>query len=93
MPSLLKGWVYAVEDVNIKTKAEVVNPSSYLTLDAPLTHSKRKAVKQLDDPYRQHHWASNITKVPPISPSVSKRTAMKHWHVISKPTSTLPIPL
>jgi hypothetical protein len=41
-PSLPKGWVYMVEDVSIKTKAEVVNPNSYLMLNAPLTCLKCK---------------------------------------------------
>jgi hypothetical protein len=51
-PSLPKGWVYKVEKVNAEVKDEVVNPSQYLMLDAPLTCSKHRAVEQLDDPHR-----------------------------------------
>jgi hypothetical protein len=45
--SLPKGWVYAVEDANVKTEAEVADPSSYLINDTPLTRLKHK--RQLDD--------------------------------------------
>jgi hypothetical protein len=94
-PLLPKGWVYEVEDVNIKTKAEVASPSSYQLTDAPLTRLKHK--HQLDDqradPYRQHHRASNTTVAPPSSLSVSKRTAAKCWLGISTPTLTHLIPL
>jgi hypothetical protein len=87
--------VYKVEDVNIKTEAEVANPSSYLTLDAPLTRLKHQL--QLDDqhadPYRQHRRASNTTKAPLTSRSVSKKTAVKHQHVISERTSMCLTPL
>jgi hypothetical protein len=51
-PSLPKGWVYEAEEEHTAVKAEVVNPTQYLMLDVPLTRSKRKAVDQLDDPYR-----------------------------------------
>jgi hypothetical protein len=37
-PWLLKGWVYAAEDVSVKVEAKVADPHSYLNLDAPLTH-------------------------------------------------------
>jgi hypothetical protein len=87
-PSLLKGWVYKVEDVSVKTEAEVVNPNDYLMLDAPLTHLKHK--QRLDDqyanPYRQHRRASNTTEALPSSLSVSKRTAAKRQLGTSKPT-------
>jgi hypothetical protein len=49
--SLPKGWVYEAEEVSTEVKAEVVNPTRYLMLDAPLTRSKRRAVEQLDDPH------------------------------------------
>jgi hypothetical protein len=92
---LPKGWVYAVEDVSVKTEVEVTNPSSYLTIDAPLTWLKRK--HQLDDqsvnPYCQHHQASNTTEAPPLSHSVSKRTVGKHRCIISELTSMPQIPL
>jgi hypothetical protein len=82
--------VYEVEDVNVKTEAEVVNPNSY-----QLTRLKRK--RQLEDqhadPYRQHLRASNITVAPPLSPSVSKRTAMKCRLDTSALTSTPLTPL
>jgi hypothetical protein len=39
--------VYVAEEVNIKTEAKVVDPSSYLMLNAPLTHLKCKC--QLDN--------------------------------------------
>jgi hypothetical protein len=51
-PSLPKGWVYEAEEVQTEVKVEVVDPNKYQMLDAPLTHSKRKAVDQLDDPHR-----------------------------------------
>jgi hypothetical protein len=93
--SLLKGWVYEVEDVSVKTKAEVVNPNSYLMLDAPLTHLKRKHLldDQHADPYRQHRWASNTTEAPRTFHSASKRMAMKYWCVTSGHTSTCLTPL
>jgi hypothetical protein len=73
---LLKGWVYAIEEVGAEVKAKVTDPSQYLMPDALLTRSKLKRVSQLDDPHRQHHRASSITKAPPTSPSASKRTAI-----------------
>jgi hypothetical protein len=92
-PLLPKGWVYEAEEVSVEVKAEVVDPDQYLTLDAPLTHSKRRAVDQLDDPYRRHHQALSTTVAPPSSPSISKRTAVKYRPVTSAPISTLPTPL
>jgi hypothetical protein len=80
-PKLLKGWVYAVEEVHKEVKTEVVDPDRYQTLAAPLILSKRKAVDQLDNLHRRHCWALSITVVPPTSPSVSKKTAEKYQHV------------
>jgi hypothetical protein len=84
-----------VEDINVKTEAEVVNPSSYQSLNVLLTRLKRK--RQLDDqhanPYRHHHWASNITGVPPSFPSTSKKTATKCQRVTSTLTSMPQTPL
>jgi hypothetical protein len=77
-PSLLKGWVYEVEEVRTGVKEEVVDPSQYQMLDALLTRSKCKAAEQLDSPYHQHRWVSNITEDPPSSPSISKRMAVKY---------------
>jgi hypothetical protein len=91
-PLLPKGWVYEAEEVSAEVKAEVVDPDQYLTIDAPLTHSKRRAVDQLDDLHRRHRRALSITAAPPSSPSVSKRTAVKHQPVTSAPISTLPTP-
>jgi hypothetical protein len=34
-PLLPKGWVYKVEDVNVKTEAKVASPSSYQLTDTP----------------------------------------------------------
>jgi hypothetical protein len=50
--SLLKGWVYATEEVDVEVKAEVTDPSQYLMPNTPLTHSKLKRVSQQDDPHR-----------------------------------------
>jgi hypothetical protein len=91
--SLPKGWVYEAGEVSVEVKAEVVDPDHYLMLDAPLTRSKRKAVDQLDDPYRQHRRALSTTVAPPTSPSISKRTAVKYRPVISAPISTPLTPL
>jgi hypothetical protein len=85
--SLLKGWVYATEEVGTEVKAEVTDPSKYLMPDAPLTHSQLKSASQLDDPLRRHRWASSITEALPSSLSVSKRTAVRHWLVTSGHTS------
>jgi hypothetical protein len=74
---LLKGWVYATEEVGAEVKAEVTNPSKYLMPNAPLTRSHLKYVSQLDDPLRRHQQASSITEALPSSLSVSKRTAVK----------------
>jgi hypothetical protein len=84
-PSLPKGWVYAVEEVHAEVKTKVVDPNQYLMLDAPLTCLKRKRAEQLDDPYRQHCQASNITEALHTSLSVSKKMAMKHWRITSRP--------
>jgi hypothetical protein len=94
-PLLPKGWVYEVEDVNIKTEAEVVDPNNYLLTNAPVTHLKRK--RQLDDqhadPYCQHLQASNITVAPRSSLSASKRTAVSRQLSTSVPTLTYLTPL
>jgi hypothetical protein len=92
-PLLLKGWVYEAEEEHAAVKAEVVDPAQYLTLDTPLTRSKRKAVDQLDDPYRQCRQALSTTVAPPSSHSESKRTAMKYRLVSSTHTSTPLTPL
>jgi hypothetical protein len=92
-PSLPKGWVYEAEEECAVVKAKVVDPALYLTLDTPLTHSKRKAVNQLDDPYRRHCRALNTTAAPPLSHSVSKKTAVKHRLVTSVRTLTPLTPL
>jgi hypothetical protein len=93
--SLPKGWVYEVEDVSVKTEAEVVNPNNYQTLDAPLTHLKRKHLldDQYADPYRRHCRASNIIEAPHTSRSVSKRTAVKYRRITSGHTLMRPTPL
>jgi hypothetical protein len=88
---LPKGWVYTVEDISIKTEAEVANPSSYLMLDTPLTHLKHKC--QLEgqhaDPYCQHHQALNTTKALLTSLSTSEMTTVvKHQHITSVLTLT-----
>jgi hypothetical protein len=82
---LPKGWVYAVEDVNIKTEAEVVNPSSYLMLGAPLTclKHKRQLDDQLADPHHQYRRVLNITEALPSSHSTYKKMAVKHRRIIS----------
>jgi hypothetical protein len=49
--SLPKGWVYTTKEVSTEVKAKVIDPSQYLMPDAPLTHSKRKYVHQLDNPH------------------------------------------
>jgi hypothetical protein len=94
-PSLPKGWVYAVEDVSVKTKVKVVDPNSYLTLNAPRTHHQRKHLEddQSANPYHRYRRASNITEALLSSLSASKRTATKHPRVTSTPTLTLQIPL
>jgi hypothetical protein len=94
-PLLPKGWVYEVEDVSVKTKAEVVNPNSYLTLDAPLNRLKCKRLlgDQYTGPCHQRCWASNITEALHTSHSASKRTAMKYQCVTSGHTSMRLTPL
>jgi hypothetical protein len=90
---LLKGWVYAVEEVHHKVKTEVVDPDRYQTLAAPLTRNKHKAAEQLDDPHCRHRRALSITAAPLTFPSASKRTAKKYRPITSGPISTHPIPL
>jgi hypothetical protein len=92
-PSLPKGWVYEVEGVSVEVKAEVIDPSRYLTLEALLTRSKHKCIDQLDDLHRRHRQASSITEALPLSPSVSKRMAVKCQLVTSGLTSTCLTPL
>jgi hypothetical protein len=51
--SLLKGWVYAMEEVHTEVKTKVVDPSLYKALDTPLTHAKRWQLGDLSsDLYR-----------------------------------------
>jgi hypothetical protein len=85
--SLPKGWVYEAVEVTAEVKAEVVDPGKYQMLDAPLTRHKRRIREiedvQRQDPYRQHHRASNTTEVPPSSHSAFKTTAVKRRRGIS----------
>jgi hypothetical protein len=92
-PSLPKGWVYKVEEVRTRVKEEVFDLDRYQMLNAPLTRSKHKATEQLDGPCHQRRRVSNITEDPLLSPSVSKRTAVKHRHVTSGLTLTHLTPL
>jgi hypothetical protein len=96
-PSLPKGWVYAAEEVTVGVKEEVVDPGKYQMLADPLTSRKRRLREtedaQLQDPFRQHRWASNITEAPPTFLSASKITVAKRRRGISGPISTLPTPL
>jgi hypothetical protein len=92
-PLLLKGWVYEAEEECAAVKAEVVNPTQYLTIDVLLTRSKCKAVDQLDDPYCRHCRALSTTAVPHSSHSVSKKTAVKYQPITSAHTSTPLTPL
>jgi hypothetical protein len=92
-PSLPKGWVYELEEVNAEVKAEVADPSQYLNLDAPLTRSKHKRADQLGDQYRRYRQASSITEAPLSFPSASKKTAMKCQRTTSALTSMPQIPL
>jgi hypothetical protein len=39
--------VYEAEEERAAVKAKVVDPAQYLTIDVPLTRSKRKAIEQL----------------------------------------------
>jgi hypothetical protein len=90
-PSLPKGWVYEVEGINVKTEAEVVNPTNYQLINTPLTRLKRKRQLEdpLDDPHRRHRRASSITEALPSFPSASATsTAVKRWRVTSMLTST-----
>jgi hypothetical protein len=94
-PLLPKGWVYEVEGVNVKTEAEVVNPTNYQLINAPLTRLKRK--RQLEDQHadlhHQHCWASNTIEAPPSFLSTSKKTARRRRPGISAPTLTCLTPL
>jgi hypothetical protein len=89
-PLLPKGWVYEAEKVRVEVKDEVVDPTKYLMLDAPLTCSKHKAVEQLDDPHRRHRRALSITEAPLTSLSASKKTHVTPQLAISGPTWTHP---
>jgi hypothetical protein len=90
-PRLLKGWAYKEQEVSSEVKTEVVDPAQYQMLASPLTHNKRKAVDQLDDPHHRHRWALSITEAPPSYPSASKKTAVKYRRVTSGLTSMRPI--
>jgi hypothetical protein len=93
-PPLLKGWVYAVEEVGEEVKAEVTDPSLYQITTAPVTRSQLNHAKQLADPHRRLCWALSITEGRPSSPSASKLTpAVKRRHVTSVHTSMLLTPL
>jgi hypothetical protein len=59
-PSLPKGWVYTPEEVRTEVKAKVADPDRYLTIDALLTCSKRKA-PDTSDPLHQYPPALNTT--------------------------------
>jgi hypothetical protein len=88
-PSLPKGWVYVPEEVEVKVEAKVTDPSQYRMLDAPLTHSKRKALRPPEESHLQSRLASNTIEALPTSHSVSEtNTAVKRWHVTSAPTLT-----
>jgi hypothetical protein len=58
-PSLPKGWVYIPEEVEVKVEAEVIDPSQYRMLDAPLARSKRKALEPPEESHPQSWPASN----------------------------------
>jgi hypothetical protein len=91
---LPKGWVYATEEVGAAVKAEVIDPSQYLTLGTPLTRSRLKSASQLGDPHRRHRQASSITEALPSSPSASAtNTAVKHQRVTSALILTPQTPL
>jgi hypothetical protein len=51
MPKLPKGWVYEVAEASAEVKAEVADPSRYLSPETPLTCGKRGLADQLDDPH------------------------------------------
>jgi hypothetical protein len=89
LTSLLKGWVYATEEVGAAVKAKVTDPSQYLMPDAPLTCSQLKSIAQLDDPHHRHRRASSITEALLSSHSASAtNTAVKHRRVTSAHTLT-----
>jgi hypothetical protein len=93
-PPLLKGWVYATEEVGKEVKAEVTDPSLYQISDVPVTRSRLNHAKQLADPHRRLHRALSITEAQPSFPSASELTpAVKRRHIISTHTSTLLTPL
>jgi hypothetical protein len=80
-----------------RTHFRACTPCKYQMLDVPLTRCKRQLLEtedaQLQDPYRQHRRASNITEAPHTFHSTSKKTAAKCWRGISRPISTLLTPL
>jgi hypothetical protein len=88
---------YGQPTVTAGVKAKVVDPCKYQMLDVLLTCRKRRLLEtedtQLQDPYRQHHHASNITEALPTFHSASKKTATKRRRGISRPISILPTPL
>jgi hypothetical protein len=87
--SLPKGWVYVPKEVDVKVEAEVMDPSRYQLLAAPLTRSKRKALGPPEELHHQSQPASNTIEARPISPSASATsTAVKRRRVISGPIST-----
>jgi hypothetical protein len=61
-PPLPKGWVYAVEEVGVEVKAEVIDPDQYQITNAPLTRSQLNHAKALADPDRRLRRASSITE-------------------------------
>jgi hypothetical protein len=93
-PLLPKGWVYEPEEVRTKVKAEVANPAQYLTLDAPLMCSKRKALGPPGDPHPQSQQASNTIGALHSFPSISvTNMAAKCRCGTSTPILTLLTPL
>jgi hypothetical protein len=93
-PPLLKGWVYATEEVGAEVKAEVTDPSLYHITSAPVTRSKRQLTSQLADPHRRLCRALSMTEARPSSPSISELTpAVKRRRVTSAHTLMLLTPL
>jgi hypothetical protein len=93
-PPLPKGWVYAAEEVGEEVKAEVIDPSLYQIMSAPVTRSQLNHAKSLADPHRRLRWALSITEGWPSFPSISELTpAVKHRRITSGHTSTLLTPL
>jgi hypothetical protein len=94
LPRLLKGWVYAVEEVGEEVKAEVTDPNLYQITSAPVTRSQLNHAKMLADPHHRLRWASSITEGRRSFHSISELTpAVKHRRVTSGPTSMLLTPL